>query len=109
MPGSVPRGRQGWACGGQGWKGRKKGSALHGLSPFALFLIAASAYLISDSTLFLSTSRGFAGSPWPAGQAASGDAISWSMAPKMLEPSLPLTSMRMVSPNFMKSVLGLPS
>lgn len=40
---------------------------------------------------------------------AQGAAIAWSIAPKMLAPSLPLTSMRMVSPNFMNSVLGLPS
>jgi len=40
---------------------------------------------------------------------AAGEAMLWSMAPKMLVPSLPLISMRMVSPNFMNSVLGLPS
>ena len=62
--------------------------------------------------------RGQAGAQRPARQAppgcadaahSAGSTMFWSMAPKMLWPSLPFISMRMVSPKRMNSVLGAPS
>lgn len=56
----------------------------------------------------LGDSHGLA-SDWLAARAQRGAAIFWSMAPKMLWPSRDFISMRMVSPNFMNPVEGLPS